>query len=411
MAAAARGMVEHLDAYIAACQLGITMASLALGWIGEPALAHLVEPLLAGLLGEAAVAVSHGVAVGLSFGAITALHIVLGELAPKGLALQKTEATALWVTPGMRLFYTLFRWPIHALNAVGNGVLRLAGLHPASGHEGVHSVEELRLLVTSMEQAGVVDASEARIASRAFHFGDVTAGAVMTPRTEIDAVPVTADREALYRLARSGRRSRVLVYGDTLDDVLGVLYVRDLFQAFEAPPERFSLRPWVRPVLFTPDSRSADEVLDAMRSQRRQLAVVTDEFGGTAGLVTLQDLAGALVGRVEDEGDRARPTEQADADGSLVLDGLLRLEEVEEMSGLRVASAWHGTVETLGGLVMASLGRVPAVGDTVVLDGHTLRVEGMEGRRVARVRLSRGVSVSETPPIAVGGEAGAATEP
>jgi CBS domain containing-hemolysin-like protein len=153
-------------------------------------------------------------------------------------------------------------------------------------------------------------------------------------------------------------------------------------------------------VLFTPASRSADEVLDEIRAQRRLLAVVTDEFGGTAGLVMLQDLMGALVGRVEDEADRVGLPNPAEADGSLLLDGLLRLEEVEEVTGLRVKSQWHGVVDTLGGLVMASLGRVPAVGDTVVLDGHVLRVEHMEGRRVARVRLS---PASPGPPVAAGG--------
>src|SRR5215207_9500050 len=156
-AAAARQVVGHLDTYIAACQLGITMASLALGWIGEPAFAHLVEPPLEALIGQFAPAASHGVAVGVSFAIITALHIVIGELAPKGLALQRPEATALAVARPMQLFEAVFRLPIRVLNGVGNGVLKLVGLDPASGHEMVHSVEELRLLVTGMQEAGVVD--------------------------------------------------------------------------------------------------------------------------------------------------------------------------------------------------------------------------------------------------------------
>jgi putative hemolysin len=208
---------------------------------------------------------------------------------------------------------------------------------------------------------------------------------------------VSTDRLTLARLARSGRHSRVLVYGETLDDVLGLLFIRDLFQALEAPSERFNLRTWVKPVLFVPDSRSADEVLDAMREQRRQLAVVTDEFGGTAGLVTLQDLVGALVGRVDDEADRVAPVPRTGPDGSLVLDGLLRLEEVEEVTDLKVVNAWRGSVETLGGLVMAGLGRVPRVGDAFVVDGYTLLVERMEGRRVARVRLSRDLVTGRLP--------------
>ena len=187
-AKAAKSIVGHLDAYIAACQLGITMASLALGWIGEPAFAHLIEPPLERLVGQFAPTAAHGVAIGVSFALITALHIVIGELAPKGLALQRTEATTLWVARPMQLFCLLFRWPITALNAVGNGVLKVFGLEPAAGHEMVHSVEELRLLVRASQQAGAVEASEARIATRAFEFADVTAGALMTPRTEVEAI-------------------------------------------------------------------------------------------------------------------------------------------------------------------------------------------------------------------------------
>ena len=400
-AAAARDVVGHLDAYIAACQLGITMASLALGWIGEPAFAHLVEPPLEMLVGSFAPTAAHGVAVGVSFALITALHIVIGELAPKGLALQKAEATTLWITPPIRLFYALFRWPIHGLNAVGNGVLRIFGLQPATGHEMVHSVEELRLLVTGMQQAGVVEASEARIASRAFRFADLDAGALMTPRTEIEAVSVSSPREALARLAREGRHSRVLVIQQTLDEVVGVLYVRDLFREFEATNAEIDLARLVRPVIFAPESRSADELLEDMRTHGQHLAVVTDEYGGTAGLVTLQDLVEALIGRVQADETPAQGLDagfEHGADGSLVVDGLLRLEELEEIADIRVPAELHAEVDTVGGLVMSSLGRVPDLGDEVAMSGRTLRVEQMDGRRVARVRL---LPAAEPPPHSI----------
>src|SRR5919199_3716163 len=196
-ARAAREVVGHLDTYIAACQLGITMASLALGWIGEPAFAHLVEGGLEALVGAPHPLAEHGVAVGISFAIITALHIVAGELAPKGLALQKTEGTVLWVARPLQVFEFAFRWPIRLLNGVGNAVLRLFGLQPAAGHEMVHSVEELRVLVHATQQAGGVEESEARIARRAFQFADLTAGALMTPRTELEAVPLQIGREGL----------------------------------------------------------------------------------------------------------------------------------------------------------------------------------------------------------------------
>src|SRR5829696_3538610 len=190
-AAAAKAVVGHLDAYIAATQFGITLASLALGWIGEPALAHLLEPALALLVGGFAPAAAHGVAMGVAFAVITGLHIVIGELAPKGLALQRPESTTLWVARPIQMFHIVFKWPITALNTVGNGTLKIFGLEAASGHEMVHSVEELRLLVTGMQKAGIVDRTEARIAHRAFAFGELTVSAVMTPRTEVEAVSIT----------------------------------------------------------------------------------------------------------------------------------------------------------------------------------------------------------------------------
>src|SRR5215210_3328803 len=234
-ARAAQDVVGHLDAYIAACQFGITLASLALGWLGEPALAHLLEPPLERLVGYFAPAAAHGVAIGLAFAMITALHIVIGELAPKGLALQRAEATALWVARPMQLFYLVFRWPINLLNLVGNGMLRLVGLEPAAGHEMVHSVEELRLLVTASQQAGTVEASEARIASRAFEFGELTAGALMTPRTEVEAVAAASTLPDLVAAAAATSHSRLLVYERSLDEVVGVLHVRDLFRALDRP--------------------------------------------------------------------------------------------------------------------------------------------------------------------------------
>src|SRR5215203_3185585 len=190
-ARAATEVVAHLDAYIAATQFGITLASLALGWVGEPALAHLIEPSLTMLAPATAAGAAHGIAIGIAFFLITGLHIVVGELAPKGLALQRPEATTLWVARPIQVFHAIFKWPITALNAVGNRSLRLIGLQPTSGHEMVHSVEELRLLVTGMQEAGVVDVAEARIAQRAFAFGDLTVAALMTPRTEMEAFTIT----------------------------------------------------------------------------------------------------------------------------------------------------------------------------------------------------------------------------
>jgi CBS domain containing-hemolysin-like protein len=384
----ARHIVEHLGSYIAACQLGITMASLALGWIGEPAFARLIEPPLESLVGRFAPAAAHGVAVGISFALITGITIVAGELTPKGIALQRPDETTLRIARPMHLFYLVFRWPITALTAVGNATLRLLGLRPAAGHEMVHSVEELELLVRASQQAGRVEESEARIAARAFQFADLTASDLMTPRTELGAVPVSIAFADLVRHVGRGRHNRVLVYDRSLDDILGVVRVRELFSLVPQPPAPFDLRPLIRPVLTVPETRAADDLLEDMRRAGRHLAVVVDEYGGTAGIVTLTDLLGALVGRIDEEPapDQPRLATPA-ADGSLLLGGLLRVGELEELLGTELDPEARAEVATLGGLVMARLDRMPGVGDEVRIAGRRLRIEQLDGRRVALVRL------------------------
>lgn len=389
-AAAGKAVVDHLDAYIAATQFGITLASLALGWIGEPALAHMLEPALALAMGGLAPAAAHGVAIGVAFGLITGLHIVIGELAPKGLALQRPEITTLWVARPIQIFHAVFKWPVTALNAVGNGTLRLFGLEPTSGHEMVHSVEELRLLVTGMQEAGVVDVAEARIARRAFAFGELTAASLMTPRTEIEAVPLALTIEELLRVAETTHRNRLPVYEGSLDNVIGILYVRELFKHRHTTPEAFALRSLIRPPMFVPETKRAAELLEDMRTQRYHIAVVADEYGGTAGIVTLRDLLDALVGPIDDaplSAMSAPAEEMRQADGALLLDGLMRVEEFEELVGIRLDDEPHEQIDTLGGLFPAILGRIPEIGEEIRVKGRTLRVEARDGLRVATIRL------------------------
>jgi putative hemolysin len=397
-ARAAQVLLKRLDAYIAACQLGITMASLGLGWLGEPAFAHLVEPPLERLVGSFAPAAAHVVAIAVAFALITVLHIVLGEQVPKMLALQVPEGTTMWVARPMQLFYVVFRWPTTALEKLTNAVLRMVGLQAAAGHERVHSVEELRMLVTGMQEAGVVEESEARIARRAFQFADLTAGALMTPRTELEAVPVVVGRDELLRRVREGRHSRLVVYERSLDEVVGALHVRDLFAALELEP--FDIAPLVRPILTVPATKPADDLLDEMRTSRLQLAVVLDEFGGTAGIVTLENLVEGLIGRIEDEWPvtvGVDPVEGVASDGSVLLDGLTRLDELEELAEVQLDPEAHEAVETVGGLVMAVLGRMPLEGDEVTVAGRKIQVVRLDGRRVDLVRL---LPPAASPPAA-----------
>jgi CBS domain containing-hemolysin-like protein len=321
---------------------------------------------------------------------ITGLHIVAGELAPKGIALQRPEATTLWIARPLQLFYLVFRWPITALNAVGNGVLRLMGLRAATGHEMVHSAEELELLVKASQRAGMVEESEARIASRAFQFADLTAGDLMTPRTELEALPIGIGRDDLLRAVSGTRFDRLLVYDGSLDNIVGFVRVRDLVPVLAQPRDPFDIRPLVRPVLTVPETRTADDLLEDMRKSGRTLAVIVDEYGGTAGIVTLGDLMRALVGRIDEESPAGGPAGvTVQPDGSLLVDGLTRVHELEELLGTELDEAERGEIATVGGLVMARLDRMPRLGDEAIVAGRRLRVEQLDGRRVSLVRLYR----------------------
>jgi CBS domain containing-hemolysin-like protein len=379
--------LNHLDTYIAATQLGITMASIALGWIGEPALAHLIEDALlrlAVLPPEALVAVSHSVAIAIAFAIITALHIVLGELAPKSLALQRAEATALFVTGPMHLFLAIFRPVIVLLNALGNAVVRLVGIQPVTGHSAFLSEEELLLLFRQSRMAGVLEADEEQLLAKVFTFVDLDARQIMVPRPEMVGIPVTATYQQVLDIARTRGFSRLPVYEGSLDHIVGVLHVKDLLGLDEAARARFSVRAFMREPLFLPETIPVRRLLAEFRRRRRHMAVLIDEFGGTAGLVTVEDVIEELLGEFRDEYREEEPAIQHQPDGSYLIDGMLRLDEMNAHFDLHLEDE---EVDTVGGLIVRHLGRLAQVGDEITIDGICLRVELLDGRRVARVRL------------------------
>jgi putative hemolysin len=390
-ARAVRDAQQHLDSYIAAVQLGVTMASLALGWLGEPAVAVLLEPALAAapfLSPEARDFASHTLSVAIAFAVITTFHIVFGELVPKSMALQRTEAVAYFVVRPMAVFQWVFGAPIPLLKGLGNLVLRLMGLRPVGGEELVHSVDELRVLVAGSSEAGVLDETEAEIVGRVLGFHELSVREVMIPRTELQAIPVTATLDTVMHLAATSGHSRFPVYDGDLDHVVGVLYLKDLFPVLEhGVPARFDLRRVVRQVPVVPDSLPVDTLLLQLQRERRRLAVVVDEFGGITGLATLQDVFERIVGQFGDEYEAVQPAVVPLPDGTMLVDGLARIEDVAKQIGLAVTPEDTQEVETMGGLAMLRLGRLPTVGDEVRLDGSVLRVEQMDGRRVARLRL------------------------
>jgi CBS domain containing-hemolysin-like protein len=385
MARTVRRALKDPDSYIAATQLGITMASIGLGWVGEPALAGLFEPVFGFLPPPFTAGAAHTAAGVLSFALITALHIVLGELAPKTVALQNPETTALWVAKPTEWFMKVC-WPfIVLLNGMGRAVVTGLGFKPPSGHSLVHSEEELKMLVTASQEAGVLEEQEERMLHRVFGFGDLTAGQVMIPRTEMIGLPLNAPLAEVIELVQSIPHPRFPVFRRGPDDVAGFVYPRELVVAAARRADDFSLEPLVREGLTVPETMTADDLLAEMQRHRTHDAIVIDEYGGTAGLVTFETLMERIVGDTSWADDGHAPRLTILADGSALVDGLTLVSDVNERFGVHIDEE---TYNTIGGYVLGRLGRRARVGDQFEVEGRVMRVAALDGLRVARVFLS-----------------------
>ncbi|HEX6964718.1 MAG TPA: hemolysin family protein [Gemmatimonadaceae bacterium] len=383
-ARAVQQTLDHLDRYLSATQLGITLASLGLGWIGESALASLIDQVL-GMFGyEPSSAVTHtAAAVTTAFVLITFLHIVLGELAPKSLALVNPEGISRGIVRPLRWFNAVMSPFISILNGAARALLRVFGIRAVDETTRVHSPEELRLLVMQTSAHGLLDETDSAMLAGVFDFHNKKVRDVMRPRTEIVALPIDASDEEVWELMRRERYSRYPVYRETMDDVVGVFLAKDLW-LYEGR-EPFSLERFVREALYVPDTRSAERVLDDLRRTRAHMAIVLDEYGGTAGIITLEDLVEEVVGDIADEYDIAA-REAVEMNGMLELAGSLSLIDVRSDHHLAIPT---GSWSTLGGYVFSRLGRLPKVGDRVPFPGGELEVVAMDGRRVAAVRVHR----------------------
>jgi CBS domain containing-hemolysin-like protein len=383
----ARRAVQSLDRYISATQLGITLASLGLGWIGEPALAGLIQGGFSWLPPTLAKIATHGVASAIAFIIITFLHIILGELVPKALALLYPEAISGWVAAPLIGFAWAMAWPIALLNGTANWLLHLMGISPPGEHERLHSPEEIRMLVEQSTEGGSLLKEDARLLEGVFEFSEKTAQEVMTPRTQMVALEAEMPVDAAADEVARARRSRYPVYTDSLDDIVGVVHAKDILTALrERPHER--VRAIMRPPLFVPGTREVEDVLADMKRLKSHLAVVLDEYGGTAGLVTMEDLLEEIVGPIYDEYDpQDRPSA---SDGAARLDGAM---PITEFNSKYDASLDDTDYTTIGGYVFGQLGRLPRLGDRVTVGPFTFEVVEMDGRRVRSLRLQRAPTV------------------
>jgi CBS domain containing-hemolysin-like protein len=376
--------IHDPDRFIAATQLGITLASLGLGWVGEPALSHLLEPIVALFPDSISPSVSHSLSAGLAFAIITFLHVVIGELSPKSIALQNPERTALIVAQPTVWTAWLFKPAIWLLNGAGNALLRLFGLQPAPAHQMVHSVEELKMIVSASAEGGVVAPDEEDMLQAVFAFGDMLVRQVMVPRTEMVAIPVDAPLDEIIGLALSQPFTRFPVFEGDLDQILGMIHLRDVMRACQAERSTAATaRGLMREVIFIPETAKVSTLLRRFRARQHHLAIVHDEYGGTAGMVTLADLLEEIVGEVQDE-FATGPGIQTLPDGSSLIEGLTLIDEVNEHFDLVLDDPHY---DTIAGFVLGRLGRMARVGDTLETDGVRLRVEALDGRRIARLSL------------------------
>ncbi|MBA3599848.1 MAG: HlyC/CorC family transporter [Acidobacteria bacterium] len=377
------GLVDNLNAYISATQLGITLSSLALGWIGEPAIAHLLEVPLEGRVSET---VLHTISFTIAFTIITFLHIVLGELAPKTIALERAEKTALAIALPMQLFYKTFYYPIRLLDWAGTRTVRLLGLHPSSEHASIYTEEELRQLVDISQKSGHVQEEQQQLIHRVFDFAEARVRDAMIPRVSVDAISANATLEETKTAFRNLGYSRLPVYRDRVDNISGVLFRRDL-EPFLESPTGFDLEKLLHPPLFIPETAKLGSLLRQMQSTRTHLAIVVDEHGGMEGIVTLEDLLEEIVGEIDDEYDEeVRLQIISQTDGTYLLDGMLAIHDANRQLNLNLPE--NDGYTTLAGFLMAQTGQILEAGETVEYEGVRFTVERMDKRRVRRVRLT-----------------------
>jgi CBS domain containing-hemolysin-like protein len=392
--------LRNPDKVIAATQLGITLASLGLGWIGEPALAGLLEPVINLFPPALRPEASYGVAAGIAFAAITFLHVVVGELAPKSIALQNPEKTSLFVAQPIIWTERVFTPAIWALNGAGNGLLRLLGLEPASGHEMVHSVEEIKMLVSASAESGIVEDQKEEMVHAVFDMHDTYVRQVMIPRTEMVAVEASTRLDRLIAVLVANPFSKLPVFEESPDQVVGILHSKDVLRALaNRQVEGVTAGDLMRDAIFVPEAARVDRLLEFFRSSHQHIAIVLDEYGGTAGVVTLEDLLEEIVGDVRAPID-TQVEIQPLPDGTTLIDGIMLIEEVNEHFGLDISDPHY---DTIAGYIMGRLGRIPKVGDSLSIDGMQLRVESMQGLRIEQVAL---IPVPDRPaaPEPVGGD-------
>lgn len=374
----AKSMLNHLDGYLSACQLGITLCSLGLGWLGEPVVARMMSPLfeIAGF-GERLV---HIVSLFVSFLLIAVLHIVLGELAPKTIAVRKAEQVTLLSARPMRIFYKIMFPFIWLLNRLSSGLLRLLGMAPVSEQDSLHTEEEIRVMMKESSESGLIDSTEMSLVDNIFEFADTTAREIMIPRTEMICLYTQNTLDENLTIALEGTRTRYPVCNIDKDHIIGFIHIKDLIRS-----NTQDYRDLLRPIMAVPESIPISDLMKRMQRGKTQIAILIDEYGGTSGMVTLEDIVEEIVGEIQDEFDEERPgIEQLD-EMTYSIDGLMLIESINDRFGFELDSDDY---DTIGGWLYSRIDILPPqAGQTVEHEGYTFMVEETDNKRISRVKL------------------------
>lgn len=391
-APAVQDSIQHIDAYLSVSQLGITLASLGLGWLGEPAVSSLIHPLLISW-GLVSPALETSIAFVIAFSLITFMHVVFGELAPKSLAIQKAEKMALFLAGPMHRFYYIFYPAVVVLNGTANRVLRLMGIRLESEHDITHTEEELRMIIAESYHGGQINQTEQELLQNVFRFEERVAEEIMVPRPDVVFLDTHLSlEENLSRAKKAGHTRFPLVEGSP-DQVVGLIHIKDLL--FRTSPIQ-NIAEIKREIIYIPEGMPVDRLLAEFQRRHQHLAVILDEYGGTAGIVTMEDILEELVGEIQDEFDEEEPLLVHQEDGSILVNGLVLLDDASRELGFHLDEEEGNGYNTLAGFVFGRLGKRPREGDYIIQDDLKIEVNRMEGLRIGWLRASQ-LKPAQTP--------------
>lgn len=380
----AKHMTQHLDGYLAATQLGITLASLGLGWVGEAVMTDIVSRFFNFLQVDMSSSVATNIGHVLAFAIITVLHIVFGELAPKSLAIQRPIGTTMGIALPLHFFYLLFRPFIWLLNGFANLILKMLGINSIGGHEAHHSSEELQYLLDQGKESGALETNEHELIKNVFDFNERVVKNIMVPRTKISGIELnTPHKELLDIIIREGY-SRIPVYVETIDKIVGIVHAKDILPLL-AESKECILKDIIRKPYFIPETKKINDLLSELQLKRIQIAIVLDEFGGTAGMVTLEDIVEELVGEIQDEYDEEKPIVEKLSDNEFIIDATASIYDVNEYLPHDLPE--DGDYDTVAGLVSEIFGKIPEVGEISDFNGYTITILKKADQNVESVKL------------------------